>query len=29
MSLSPGYLGNANLKKIGEEIEFTPDLIKE
>lgn len=29
MSLSPGYLGNANLKKIGEQIEWTPDLLKE
>lgn len=26
---SPGYLGNPNLKKIGEEIEWTPDLLKE
>lgn len=29
MSLSLGYLGNANLKKIGEEIEWTPEMLKE
>jgi hypothetical protein len=29
VSLSLGYLGNANLKKIGEEIEWTPEMLKE
>jgi len=24
-----GYLGNTNLKRIGEQIEWTPDMLKE
>ena len=24
-----GYLGNVNLKRIGEQIEWTPDMLKE
>lgn len=27
--MSSGYLGNPNLKKIGEQIEFTPEYLKE
>ena len=27
--MSDGYLGNPNLKKVSEQIEWTPDLLKE
>ena len=27
--LDRGYLGNSHLKKVGEQIEFTPDMLKE
>ena len=27
--MGDGYLGNSHLKKVQEEIEFTPELIKE
>lgn len=29
ISSNSGYLGNTNLKKIGEELEWTPELLKE
>ena len=29
MQMGDGYLGNPNLKKIAEEIEWTPELLKE
>ena len=27
--MADGYLGNSNLKRIGEEIEWSPDLLQE
>ena len=27
--MADGYLGNPNLKKIGEQIEWSPELLKE
>ena len=27
--MADGYLGNSNLKRIGEEIEWSPELLKE